>query len=403
MNKKVLSILTIALSASIFLSACGKAKKTDTIKEEYTPVEVSKISSETLKNSRNFKGKVMSNEEVMVIPKLPGTVQTVNVKLGDKVAKGQTLFTIDASDLQRSLEQANLAVDLSQKGVRQAETVVNTAKTNRNTTEENMLQAKLDYERAESLYNEGAIPKVQLEQSNLAYLSANSQLKTVDSQIVQAEISLEQARDQLSQSNISRQQVLDNMKDATVTSPLSGFVSSLDVKVGQIASNASPAAVVVDNSKVYVEINVIESIVNKLSKGQSVGLKVPAAFDKEIPSVIDYISPSADVANKLYTVRVYTNNDDNKIKPGMTGEVNLNINEIQNTIAVPRDAILKENNKSIVYIVVDNKAVKKEITLGEDFDDYIVVKSGLNLGDNLVVKGQHYLDDKKDVKVMEGK
>lgn len=403
MNKKSIGVMALVLSTAIFLTACGKDKNKVEEVEDFTPVEISEINKETLKNPRSFKGKVISNEEIMIMPKLMGTVQNINVKLGDKVNQGQVLFSIDASDLQRNLEQSNLAVELAQKGVRQAETVLNTARINRNTTEQNMRQAKLDYERAESLFNEGAIPKVQLEQSNLAYLSADSQLKTVDSQIVQSEISLEQSRDQLSQSEVSRNQVLSTMKDANVTTPLSGVVSSLDVKVGQLVSNAGPAATIVDNSKVFIEINVSESIVNKLSKNQQVGVKIPAAFDGEVSSTIDYISPTADVGNKLYTLKVYTDNSSNKIKPGMTGEVNLNTDEVKDVIAVPRDVILKENGKSYVYIVDNNKAIRKDVVLGEDFDDYIVINSGLKLGDKIVIKGHHYLNDQKPVKIMEAK
>ncbi len=400
MKNKILKLLSLVLALSLVLVACGKKKGEETAKDDYIPVEVLQVKKQSLKNPRSFKGKVVANEEVFIIPKVMGTVETVNVKLGDRVSKGQVLFTVDASNIQRNLDQANISIDLASKGVSQAETVLNTARVNRKTSEESMLKAKLDLERSEELYKEGAIPKAQLEQAKLGFLSSDSQLKTVDSQIVQAEIGLEQARDQLNQANISKNQVLDTYNDTIVKSPLTGVVSSLDVKVGQIANNAQPSAVVVDNSKVYIELEVIESVVNKLKVGQKVSAKIPAAFDKEISSTIEYISPTADIANKLYTVKVAIANDENKVRPGMTGEVNLSTDEINNVIAVTRDVILSNNGEDYVFVVEDNKAVKKLIKLGRDYDDSVEVKSGLSLGDKLIIKGHNYVDDGKKVKVM---
>jgi len=400
MKNKMFKLLSLTLALSLLLVACGKKKGEELEKEDYIPVEVIDIKKQSLNNPRSFKGKVVANEEVSIIPKVMGTVETVNVKLGDRVSKGQVLFTVDASNIQRNLDQANVSIDLASKSVAQAESVLNTARVNRNTTEESMLKAKLDLERSEELYKEGAIPKAQLEQAKLGFLSSDSQLKTVDSQIVQAEIGLEQAKDQLNQANISKNQILDTYNDTVVKSPLGGVVSTLDVKVGQIASNAQPAAVVVDNSKVYIELEVIESVVNKLKLGQSVKAKIPAAFNKEVSSTIEYISPTADIANKLYTVKVAIANPDNKVRPGMTGEVNLSTDEINNVIAVTRDVILNNNGEDYVFVVKDNRAVKKVVKLGRDYDDYVEIKSGLNVGDKLIVKGHNYVDDKKKVKVM---
>lgn len=403
MKRKFLKVFSLALVLALLLTACGKDKTEEEVREDYTPVEVEKITRETLKNPRSFKGKVVSNEEVLVIPKLMGTVSSLNVKLGDKVQEGQVLFTLDDGDIRRSLEQADIAVDLAQKGVRQAENGLATVRINRTASEENMLKSKLDLERMEVLYKEGAIAKTQLEQAKLAFLSADSQLKTVDSQILQGEISLEQAQDQLNQALVSKNQVLDKLEDARVTAPLSGIVSSLDVKLGQMVANGQASAVIVDNSRVYIEVEVIESLVNKLSQGQKVSVKIPAALDGDLASSLDYVSPTADPASKLYKVRAYIDNSKDLIRPGMTGEIKLTTDEIKDTIALPRELILNKDQEYFVFVVEDNKAVKRPVSLGEDFDDYIEIKSGLSLGDDLIVKGQNYVVDGKEVKIMGGK
>ena len=130
---------------------------------------------------------------------------------------------------------------------------------------------------------------------------------------------------QLRQSEIAYEQVANNLDDTVVKAPRDGVISELNVKEGQIASSSQIAATIVDIDKVYIEINVVENIVNRLEVGQEVNIKVPAAFDEEITSTISYISPTDDDISQLYPVKIYIDNLDKKLKPGMNGEVDLSI------------------------------------------------------------------------------
>ncbi len=400
-KKLIILFLTISLLISS-LVACGKKEVEEEIEEEYIPVQVEEINQSSLENSRTFNGQVVANEEVMVIPKMVGIVDSVNVKLGDQVNEGQTLFVIEQDDMNKNIEQSKVSINLAEKGVQQASSAVDTAKINRKTTEENALQSKVDLDRMKILYEEGAIPKSQLEQAELGYLSADSQLQTVDSQIIQSEIALSQAKDQLSQAQISHRQLLDNFQNTIVKAPMTGIVSSLDVKRGQIVTNSQPAAIVVDAKKVYVEIQVIEDMVNNLEIGQEVTLNIPAAFKNPVKSKIEYISSTADISNKLYTVKAYIDNNDNLAKPGMTGDITLSTDNIANTIAVARDSVLTMDGEDFVFIVEDNRAVKRKIEIGSDFGDFLEVKSGLQLGDQVIIKGHQYVDDGSLVKLVGG-
>ena len=281
MGSKLKKLIILFLTMSLLISslvACGKKEVQEDLEEAYIPVQVEEINQASLENSRTFNGQVVANEEVLVIPKMVGIVDSVNVKLGDQVNEGQTLFVIEQDDMQKNIEQSQVSINLAEKGVQQASSAVDSAKINRKTTEENALQSKVDLDRMKILYEEGAIPKSQLEQAELGYLSSDSQLQTVDSQIIQSEIALSQAKDQLSQAKISHSQLLDNFQNTIVKAPMTGIVSSLDVKRGQIVTNSQPAATIVDAKKVYVEIQVIEDMVNNLEIGQEVTLNIPAAF-----------------------------------------------------------------------------------------------------------------------------
>lgn len=401
-HKLIILVLTMTILVGGLVGCKKKEKEEEDLADKYIPVEVEEINKATLENARTFNGQVVANEEVMVIPKMVGTVERVNVKLGDRVSEGQTLFVIEQEDMMSNIKQSEVAINLAQKGVQQAQNAIETARINKTTTEKNAAQSKVDLDRMKTLFEEGAIPKSQLEQAELGYTSADSQLKTVDSQIAQAEISLSQAQEQVRQAELSHSQLLDNFENTVVKAPMSGIVSSLDVKRGQIVTNSQPAAMIVDTSKIYVEVEVIEDVVNNLKKGQEVSLNIPAAFKKPIKSKIEYISSTADVSNKLYSVKAYIDNKDNVAKPGMSGDLTLNIDQLDNSIALARDTILNIDGEDFVFLVEGDKAIKNPIETGADFGEFLEIKSGLQLGDKVITKGHHYVDDQTLVKVVGG-
>jgi multidrug efflux pump subunit AcrA (membrane-fusion protein) len=384
------------------MAGCSKSGEKDVaqVEENYTPVEVEAAAIKSIANKLNFNGKVYANEEIAVIPKVIGTVTNVNIELGDVVDKGTVLFTIDKDDISKSVDQAANAIELAKKGVAQAENGYNTAVSNFELNKEKIENAQLNLERTRKLYEEGAISKSQLEQTELAASEKN--LDIMEGQVNQAEIAHQQALDQLKQAELSYKQVASNLDNTVVTAPMDGIVSSLNVKKGQIITNSQPAVTIVDADKVFIQINVVENMVNKFEVGQEVEVNIPAAFDGYIPSTISYISPTSDMRSQLYPIKIYLENPDNKIKQGMNGKVNINMDQSESTIVVKSNAVLDKDDKKIVYVVEDDIAMEKEVEVGLDTGDFIEIKSGIIEGDKVVVVGQHYVENGGKVKVVRG-
>jgi len=174
------------------ISGCSNSTEASEVQEEkYTPVEVEKASIKTIENKVNINGKVVANEEITVMPKVVGIATSVNVKLGDIVEEGSVLFTIEQTDILKSVEQAANGVELANKGVAQAENGVKSANINYELNKEKIENAILNLERTKELYEAGAVPKSQLEQAELA--ASEKALEAVKGQVNQAEISYQQA------------------------------------------------------------------------------------------------------------------------------------------------------------------------------------------------------------------
>ncbi|HZX21763.1 MAG TPA: efflux RND transporter periplasmic adaptor subunit [Clostridia bacterium] len=405
MNKKlkiIIPLIIILAGVVVLISKFGNITTSNKVQEEenYTPVEIHKVAVGTIENKIKINGKIAANEEIAIIPKAIGIVTKVNVKLGDSVKKDDTLFIIEQDDIAKSVEQAANAVQMASNGVTQAENGLQTAKLNYELNKEKIENAQLNLERIEKLYEEGAVSKSQLEQAQLAADEKN--LEMLMGQVNQAEIAHKQALNQLRQAEIAHEQALSGLGNTVVKSPMDGFIATLNVKEGQIATNSQPAATIVEMDEVCLQVNVVENIVNRLQVGQEVEVNVPAAFDDYIASTISYISPTTDIRTQLYAVKIYIDNSDQKIKPGMNGQIQLSMDTVDSAIVIKEDAVLDKGDKKVVFIVEGDIATEREVTVGLDTGEYIEIKEGLKEGENVVIEGQHYVEDGGKVKVVRG-
>lgn len=401
--KASIVLLVIVAVLGVSIAGCSSTEDSQAGQVEegnYTPVMVEEAKVDSIANEVIISGRTFANNEVAVMPKSVGTVTNVNVKLGDLVQKGSPLFSVEQDDILRSVEQAQSSVDLAQKGVDQAKNGLENAKINYESNKEQIENAILTLERTRKLYEEGAVSKTQLEQAELA--ASENNLKAIEGQVRQAEIAYKQAQEQLRQAEIGYNQASSNLSDTTVTAPITGIVSSLDVQEGKMATNTQPAAIIVEMDQVYLQVNVVENLVNSLSVGQEVTVDIPAALDEEITSTISYVSPTTDPATQLYTVRVYIENENKNIRPGMNGEIKVGLDKIESAVIVPGNAVLDEDGEEVIYLVEDDKAVRRLVTTGLDTGDYIEIIEGLEEGEEIIVEGQHYVKDGAKVKVVRG-
>ncbi len=399
-RKKVFALLLLFIIV-LTVGCSQNSQETVNQEENYVPVEIKTLKKDNIAKLITLNGKVFANEEVMVIPQVPGSVSKISVKLGDEVEKDDVLFIVDQKDVNRALEQAGAGLDLAAKAVQQAENGVKTAQIQYDSVKEKIDNALINLERTQALYEAGAVSKSQLEQAELA--ASLKPLETVEMQVLQAEIAHEQALDQLRQAKSSYGQVESNFDNTMVKAPISGIVNNLNVIEGELVSNAQPAATVVDMDEIFLQANISEKIVNSLYKGQKVRVTIEAAYGQsEIEGYIDYISPTPDQRNQLYLIKVYLPNEEHRIKPGMSGSIELDIESREGILAVQRGSIIENEGKTFVYIVEDDKAIQREIVLGLDTGLYVEVEKGLKEGDIVIIKGQHYITNGQQVKVVRG-
>ena len=392
----------LALLAITLVAGCSNPQAatppTENV-ETVTPVQVETVNTGSVSSEAGISAKLAPSEEVQVSPKMGGKITSLPVKLGQHVEKGQLLFKLDETELQNTVRQAEAALRVAQASLNQTGSTSDQglvqAKNSLKQAETALADAKVNQQRMQQLFNQGAISAQQMEQ-------ANSQLTTAQTSYENAQQSLQAAGQKtglqvseasVNQSAVSLANAREQLANATVTAPISGFVSSVSGAVGQM-SGQQPVVVIVNTNPLLVKANLSEADITKVKVGTVVKVNVQST-DKTIEAKVTAVSPVMDSQLKAYPIEITIPNPSNELKSDMVVNVTFpsTTSESSNAIVISRKAVFDRDGKRYVFKLEGEIAKLTEVTTGKSSSDSIEITSGLSAGDQIVVKGQTLLQD----------
>jgi len=357
---KAKKILMVAASAALLASCSGGGGRPTFGDNEYPVKEVSTTSSAS---QQTYPASIKGIQDVQISPKVGGFITRINVKEGQNVGAGQTLFEIDNVTYQAQ--------------VRQAQAAVNTARTALST-------AELTYNNSKKLYDNHVIGDYELQTSQNSYEQAKASL-------AQAEAALANAREALS--------------FCFVKSPAAGVVGTLPYKVGALVSAQNVLTTVSDNSQMEVYFSVNEKIALAMSKNgegitsmPAVKLQLADGTVYEHDGKVEKMSGVIDASTGTVQLIAVFPNPGKLLKSGGSGSIIIP-NEQSDAIIIPQACVSEVQNKKFVYTVgEDNKVKYTEITVASQNDGKnFVVTGGLNVGDKYVTNGITKLSDGMEI------
>jgi len=349
--KKIIYIIFIGLI--FILSACGRKSRdqgeSNTIRK--VPVIVEEIKPRDLKEYIQLTGKLEGWTDIVMSSETNGKILELNKKLGDWVEKGEEIGRVDNLDYEIRLEQSKAALMAA---------------------EASLETAQMQMESSEKLYQQDKISKVE-------YSQAKSNLKNAQAALNGTQASLEQA-----------QKAYDNSR---FVAPVSGYIADLPIKVGEMLTAGVPICSIVDSKKLKIKTGVGESNIRKLKAGQKVNITYGNPDEIYIGNVSGIgIRPLRNTA--LYPVEIELDNPGNKLLPGMAVEARILANIYKNVFYTSLNNILQEyDNRYIFVIDEENIAHKKEVKLGYEVDEKVIILEGLLSGELLVVEGMDSLEE----------
>jgi multidrug efflux system membrane fusion protein len=368
----------ILLFLALFFTSC-KEKSVETVKK-IRPIKYSTIEPSTGVETHTFSGVAKAQNETNLSFKVAGTLSSVQVKLGDRVRKGQLIATIDPVDYNI---QSNQAISQKEGSIANAKAA-----------ETQLINAQATYDRVAKLYENNSVALSEYQQAKAGLDAAQAQYDAANTQINAADQQLKAAGNQVSYTRL--------------VSPMTGVITAVQVEANEMVNAGMLIAKVSSFGRPEVEVGVPEIFINKIKKGQEVTITLPSSPGQEFKGVVDQVAYASGNA-PTYPVTVEIDESVEQIRPGMAANVAFLFSKNGATsspkMVVPLDAVGKDNQGNFVFVLNQKSegvfvAEKKIVTIGELLPEGFELISGLEEGEIVATAGLKSLMNGTEVKLI---
>ncbi|MBS1574815.1 MAG: efflux RND transporter periplasmic adaptor subunit [Bacteroidetes bacterium] len=344
-----------SVSSLLLLIACGARQQ-----QQQGPPPVVAVTLDTVETTSatyydEYPGTVTALNQTEIRAQVTGYITGIYFKDGDKVKKGQRLYSIDQQLYNANYQQslANLAVQ-----------------------ETNLVKAQKDADRYHELDKNDAIAKQQVDYADAA---------------------LEAAKKQVAAAQASVNAVKANVNFATISAPFTGTIGISQVRIGtSVVAGQSVLNTISTDNPIAVDFTVDQKEIYRFSQLEQQAKKTTdstfsIAFGNDIypfHGSIALIDRAVDPQTGTIKTRLVFPNDKNVLKPGMSTTVRVLNNGSQKVITIPYKAVTEQLGEFFVYVVGDSSKVsQRKLVLGKQIGKNVIIKDGLKEGEEIVVQG----------------
>ena len=361
-NKKWIRLIGI-VGCTVWMASCKQAPDAG-VKSSYAVMQIEPTDKEL---SSSYSATIRGRQDIDIYPQVSGTIEKLCVTEGQKVRRGQLLFIIDQVPYRAALKTATANVEAARAATSTAE---------------------LTYKSNKELYAQKVVSEFSLKTAENSYLTAKAQLAQAEAQEISAR---------------------NNLSYTEVKSPSDGVVGALPYRAGALvsASIPYPLTTVSDNSDMYFSMteNQLLALTRQYGDMDEALKNMPevelilndnSVYQKK--GTIESISGVIDRQTGTVVARVVFPNESRLLHSGASG-TGVVPSIYKNCIAIPQTATVRMQDKTIVYKVVDGKAVSTLITVAgiNDGREYVVL-DGLKAGDEIVSEGAGLVREGTQVK-----
>ena len=362
-NFKFSAFKLLLLLWSTLLISCSTSLAGDTGKSKTSspvPVRVAIVEKKMISDQISLVGTTEAIAGSTVAAEVSGVVEYYPVKEGDFVKKGQLLVRLRSTDSEIRLKGAIAAREKIRANLQNAEKEL--ARFSRLKDADSIAARKYD----EALCNHNSILQ--------EFLQSKAEVKRLCYEIKQKE----------------------------VFAPFSGFIVKEYAQIGEWINCGGPVAAMLDLSQIRISVDVPERYAVMLSPQSKVSIIVKSISNDPLLGRIYTVLPQGDQNSRTFPVRINLPNPDLKIKSGMEATVTFNLLPgRESALLVPKDAVVVEGNKRLVFSVTDRKATPVYVKVIGYYDGNAAVKGDLKPGDQVVIRGNERLRLGQTVRIEE--
>lgn len=397
------------------------------------------LSKGEIVNSINILGEIKSQDSTNVYSVLNNPVKEVNVKVGDKVKKGDILAVLDTSDLQKDIEQAVATTEAAETNAKiqldtakrayddelhlynsNSNTEIKNAEENLNLTKINFDDKKKIYEKNKVLFDAEAISESDLNKIEIDFYTAKSEYEKATVALENVKVKADQALNtaknnyetaQANSSNNSQRIAMEKQKqqleDCTIKATADGTITSVNAVVGNPGTGILFQIENLDNMEITASIKEVD--IANIKVGQKAEIKTDATGDEVTTGEVLSVNPTAkkgDISQAMgksgsqsqgastdagFEAKIKINNMNENMKSGMSARVNIILSEKSDIYTVSSENIVQNEGSKSIYVAEksDEKAneyIIKEVPINTGLEsDFNVEISGEGISDGIII------------------
>ncbi|WON73461.1 efflux RND transporter periplasmic adaptor subunit [Nitrosospira sp. Is2] len=349
--------LSLVALLAVFIAGCSKGGKPPDAAAPVPEVSVATVVSKRVYQWDEFTGRIAAIDTVELRARVSGYIDRIAFKEGDEVKVGDLLFVIDPRPYRIALDSAQAQLERAHSSAQ---------------------FAHLQERRAQPLIEDQAISRQEYDQRTTNLTQGNADVRAAEAAVASARL---------------------NLDFTQVRSPITGRIGRALLTVGNLAqADESVLTTVVSQDPVYVYFQPDEQTYLRYAelarKGERPGsanpVRVGLASDTGYPytGTVNFVSNQVDPATGTISARAVVPNPDRVFTPGLYARVQLQGSGEFAAILIDDKAVMTDQDRKYVYVLgLENKATRKDITLGGVIDGLRIVKSGLEPNDKVIVAG----------------
>jgi HlyD family secretion protein len=332
-------------------------------------------------------GKIQPEKEVKISADVSGEIIELMVKEGDKVKIGDVLLRI------------NPKIYLSQ--IERIEASLNSSKAQMMQSKAQLLEKENQYKRKEKLWKQKVVSDYEYEQEETNFKVAKANFEAAQYSVMSAEASLKEAQ--------------ENLRKTTIYSPMTGTVSKLNVEkgervVGTMQMTGTEIMRIADLNRMEVKVDVNENDIINVGLNDTAYIDVDAYLNRKFKGLVTEIANSANTTGAAtdqvtnFEVKILIlaesyadlldtiNHNKYPFRPGMSASVDIRTKTVSNQLTIPIEAVTTRADSlnpdvlnEVVFIYKDKKVIERKVKTGIQNNQYIVIRSGIDKEDEIVV------------------
>jgi len=409
LQRQRVSLVSVAVIGALLfgMSGCGKTEKE---KEPVVSVQTAPAERAPISQVISAEAVIFPVAQAVITPKITSPIRQFLVQRGSRVRQGQVLAILENKDLAAAAEQSKGEFAQAEAGY--ATTVGAGLPEQRQKAELDTAAAKEAFDAQQKLYNsrkelfqQGALPRRDLDSAQVALAQAHSQYQQAQKQLddlrnLGEKQALKSAGGQLSAMTGKYRGAEAQLSYSEIRSPINGVVTDRPLYPGELATANQPLLTVMDISKLIAKAHIAQSEAASLKVGNPAELRVPG-LDDPVKGRVTLVSPALDPGSTTLEVWVEAPKPDPALRPGITVTLSIIAETVKDAIVVPTSAVFKNPEGADIVLLAgsDGHAHVKTVQIGVRTADRTQIVSGIKVGDAVISSGGYALPDNTAIKI----